>query len=76
MIRLRRAVVAAAAALALAAPLAAAPSQDDLARKRDEKMASPFLKKAPWITDLAKAREASRASGKVIFAYFTRSYAT
>lgn len=46
-----------------------------LAKKRDQKLASPFLKKAAWFTDYDKAREAAQESGKIIFAYFTRSYA-
>ncbi len=75
MIPIRRSALAAAVLLAVAAPLAAAPAQDDLVRKRDGKLASPFLKKAPWVTDYTTARAASKASGKLIFAYFTRSYA-
>jgi len=54
---------------------AAARAQDTPEEKRDRKLALPFLKKAPWITDYDKALEESRKSGKAIFAYFTRSYA-
>jgi ABC-type sugar transport system substrate-binding protein len=70
-----RLALAAAALLAAAAPPAAAQSQEDLVKKRDEKLATPFLKKAPWITDYTQARAASKKAGKLIFAYFTRSYA-
>mgnify|MGYP001568017272 CR=1 FL=1 len=43
--------------------------------KRDAKLAEGWLKKAPWILDYDKAREEAKASGKPLFAYFTRSYA-
>jgi hypothetical protein len=49
--------------------------QDPLVRKRDAKLAEAWLTKAPWFTDYDKAREEAKASGKPIFAYFTRSYA-
>ncbi len=42
--------------------------------KRDQKLAKPWLKAANWITNYDEALEASRESGKPIFAYFTRSY--
>jgi hypothetical protein len=54
---------------------AACLAQDPLVEKRDQKLKEPFLTKAPWITDYDKAREESVKSGKLIFAYFTRSYA-
>jgi len=75
MNRLRRLVGVAAALLAVAASASAAEGQTDLEKKRDEKRAAPFLQKAPWITDYAQARAESQKSGKLIFAYFTRSYA-
>ena len=43
--------------------------------KRDAKLAEAWLKKAAWITDYDKALQEAKASGKPIFAYFTRSYA-
>ena len=43
--------------------------------KLEEKMAKPFVKNAAWETDYDKARERAAADGKLIFAYFTRSYA-
>ncbi len=52
-----------------------APSQKELEEKRDQKLAKGFLKKARWITDYDKARAQAQKSGKLIFAYFTRSYA-
>ncbi len=48
----------------------------DLEDKRDALLKEEFLKKADWITDYDKAREEAKKSGKAIFAYFTRSYAT
>jgi hypothetical protein len=51
------------------------PSQEDLVAKRAEKLAKDFLKKADWITDYDQARAAAKKSDKLIFAYFTRSYA-
>ena len=54
---------------------AAALAQDDMIAKRDKKLKEPFLTKAAWITDYDKAREESKKSGKLLFTYFTRSYA-
>jgi len=51
------------------------PTQQDLVAKRAEKLAKDFLKKADWITDYDQARAAAKKSDKLIFAYFTRSYA-
>lgn len=48
---------------------------ETLEEKRDAKLQSAFLKRAPWITDYDKARATARETGKPIFAYFTRSYA-
>lgn len=57
--------------LSLALPALA---QDDMIKRRDEKLNESWVKKAAWITDFDKAREAAKDSGKPIFAYFTRSY--
>ena len=51
------------------------PSQDDLKQKRTEKLAKPVFQKAPWVHDYDQAREQAKKEGKLIFAYFTRSYA-
>jgi len=48
----------------------------DLEDKRDALLKEEWLKKADWITDYDKAREESKKTGKAIFGYFTRSYAT
>ncbi len=66
------------AALALSAPLAAQrqqPSQEDLVKLREEKLAKEVFKLAPWSFDYDAARKQAKAEGKLIFAYFTRSYA-
>ncbi len=64
------------AASALLAALSASAFAQDLEAKRDKMLKSPFLAKAAWITDYDKALQESRKSGKLIFAYFTRSYST
>ena len=54
-----------------------APRTHELAliKKRNEKLALPFLRQADWITDYDRARAEARRTGKPIFAYFSRSYA-
>ncbi|MCE9582771.1 MAG: thioredoxin family protein [Planctomycetes bacterium] len=59
--------------LALSA-IAGPPSQDQLKKQRDEKLAEGWVTKFPWNTDYAKAKEEAKKSGKAIFAYFSRSY--
>jgi hypothetical protein len=54
---------------------AAAWAQQSMEERRDKKLKEPFLAKAAWITDYDKALEESKKSGKLIFGYFTRSYA-
>ena len=46
-----------------------------LEQRRDAKLAEPWLKQCAWFTDYDKARTEAKATGKPIFAYFTRSYA-
>ena len=53
---------------------AAALHAQSLEEKRDAKLKSEFLKKAAWTTDYDAALAESKKSGKLIFAYFTRSY--
>jgi hypothetical protein len=50
-------------------------SQEELTAQRQDKLAKPVFKKAPWIADYDAAREKAKKDGKPIFAYFTRSYA-
>jgi hypothetical protein len=49
--------------------------QDKLVELRAQKLAKPVFQKAPWVTDYDKAREQAKKENKLIFAYFTRSYA-
>ena len=49
-------------------------SQEELAKLRDEKLAKPVFKQAPWRTDYDEARREAAEQHKLIFAYFTRSY--
>ena len=55
----------------VASPALAQTSEEKLA----EKMKKPFVTNAAWEMDYDKARERAAADGKLIFAYFTRSYA-
>jgi high-affinity K+ transport system ATPase subunit B len=50
-------------------------SQDELRQLRTEKLAKEVFKKAPWLTDFDAAREQAKKEGKLLFTYFTRSYA-
>ncbi|MEY4674349.1 MAG: hypothetical protein RL148_2133 [Planctomycetota bacterium] len=50
-------------------------SQEALIKLREEKLAKEVFKKAPWMFDFDKARETAKKEGKLIFTYFTRSYA-
>ncbi|MHC4249184.1 MAG: hypothetical protein ACYS9X_08665 [Planctomycetota bacterium] len=72
---LKRTLSIAAALPCLAAASTLAGEEPNLEEKRDAKLQSEFLTKAPWIMHYGKARYDSRKSGKPIFAYFTRSYA-
>ena len=38
-------------------------------------LAKPFIEYGGWVTDYDAAREQANKQGKVLFAYFTRSYA-
>lgn len=64
-----------AALLLLTAAQTQPPSQEQLKANLEAKLKAPFLSKAEWVTDYDKARESAKATGKPIFAYFSRSYA-
>lgn len=66
-------VLAAAVFLAAAGALSA---QDSPEERLQRKLKDPFLARAPWILDFERAKEAGGKSGKLIFAYFTRSYSS
>lgn len=63
-----------AAALALT-PVLGAQSQEDLKAKLQEKLSHEFIEFGGWITDYDAARAKSKAEGKPLFVYFSRSYA-
>jgi hypothetical protein len=58
--------------LALTALAARAQSFEE---KLEKKLEAPFLKKAPWVLDYDEARKIAKEKGRVVFAYFTRSFA-
>jgi hypothetical protein len=67
---------AAIALLFLAIPASAiAQDQDQMKKNLDEKLAKTFVKSSPWILDYDEAKAAAKKANKLIFAYFTRSYA-
>ena len=70
-----RLALAVALALSAAAP-AAAQDQDQLKKNLEAKLEKPFAKGNPWVLDFDEAKAAAKKDGKLIFAYFTRSYAT
>ncbi|MDJ0975740.1 MAG: hypothetical protein QNJ98_14865 [Planctomycetota bacterium] len=43
--------------------------------KYEEKIAKPFVAHGAWVLDYDEARERAAKEQKLIFAYFTRSYA-
>lgn len=61
--------------LAIPATAFARQDQDQMKKNLDEKLAKTFVKSAPWILDYDEAKAAAKKSNKLIFAYFTRSYA-
>jgi len=63
------------ALLAAALPARAQDNQDAMKENLAHKLEKPFFKKTKWITDYDEAKAAAKKSGKLIFAYFTRSYA-
>ena len=64
--------MAAALALCLWASSARAQSNEE---RLQEKLSKEFATKTAWVMDLDEATKAAKESNKLIFAYFTRSYA-
>ncbi len=65
-------------ALTWAAPAPAQrrkPTPEELQHKYEEEIALPFIAKGGWILDYDEARARAKKEGKLIFAYFSRSYA-
>jgi hypothetical protein len=55
--------------------VAVAAAEESFEEKLALKLAKPFAKNAAWVLDFAEAKKLSAEKGKVIFAYFSRSYA-
>jgi len=47
----------------------------ELEQLRAEELAKPVFRLVPWCTDFDRARASATREDKLIFAYFTRSYA-
>ncbi len=47
----------------------------ELRQRYDNKLAEEWLHLGPWTTDYDEARSRARETGKLIFGYFTASYA-
>lgn len=60
---------------ALAGGAAAQVDQAELQERYEKKLQKEFVSYGGWITDYDEARELARKEGKMIFAYFSRSYA-
>ena len=54
---------------------AVAASGESFEEKLAEKLAKPFAKNAAWVLDFGEAKGLAAEKGKVIFGYFSRSYA-
>jgi len=49
--------------------------QAELQEKFEHKMESAFASSGSWLTDYELARKIAKQEGKLMFVYFTRSYA-
>jgi hypothetical protein len=61
--------------LALVCALAATAGAQSLEERLEEKLKKPFAGNAAWVPDFADAKKQAGEKGKLIFAYFSRSYA-
>ncbi|MEZ6195604.1 MAG: hypothetical protein R3F20_07730 [Planctomycetota bacterium] len=48
--------------------------RDDLEKRYQAKLEEPFAKRVPWVLELEEARRRARVEGKLVLAWFTRSY--
>jgi hypothetical protein len=55
--------------------VAGAAAEESLEEKLAAKLEKPFARNAAWVLDFAEAKKLAAERGKVIFAYFSRSYA-
>ena len=75
MRRTIRALLACVAGALLLAPPASAQSQEDYKERYAEKLTHEFIGYGGWLTDYDEARARAKKEGKVLFVYFSRSYA-
>jgi len=61
--------------LALLLAFSTTAAAQSMEERLEAKLKKPFLKNAAWVHDFAEAKKTAKAENKVIFAYFTRSYA-
>ena len=73
--KIRATLLVAGLLAAFTAQSAFAQSQEDLVKRRAAKVAKPWFTDYGWTSDYDKARATAKESGKLIFTYFTRSYA-
>lgn len=66
-------LAAAVAGLILAAPIQA--QDDDMQAKFEAKISEEWVSNGNWVLDFDEAKARAKAENKIIFAYFTRSYA-
>jgi hypothetical protein len=59
----------------LAGGAAAQVDQAELQARYEKKLQKEFISHGGWMTDYDEARERAQKEGKMIFAYFSRSYA-
>lgn len=64
-----------AAALTVASMLPAQKTQADLIEARSAKLEKLVFKKADWLFDYEAAKARAKEENKLLFTYFTRSYA-
>jgi len=53
----------------------APPTTEQLVQRYEEALKDPFIAKGNWVLDYDEARARAKREGKLIFAYFSRSYA-
>ncbi len=76
LMRIRTHSLVRGAVMALAlTPVLSAQSQSELKAKYDEKLSHEFVEYGGWTTDYDAARKKAEEEGKVLFVYFSRSYA-
>jgi len=55
--------------------LAGGVAAQDLRAALEEKLKSPFVSRVAWVQDYTAALQAAKEKDRVVFAYFTRSFA-